>query len=172
MSLRGIVVLAGIGAAVGCSGGGSPAHIEISGMTPDAGAAVAAQAVCTHETKCGDYAIVCIGGGAAGGSGSDAQVQSTTCTASFEPGNYDQCFKDASATIAQLLACPAITATDVDTLDTCFDALVAQKCETQAEANARALAAEAGTSASEPQTPAACALLMAPPASCGFPPKR
>jgi len=141
-------------------------------MTPADGAAVAARAVCTHQAQCGDYAVVCMGSGAAGGNGSDASAPATTCMASFEPVVFQTCFDDARTTLAQLLACPAITAADVDTLEMCFDALDAQKCETQAEADARARAAESGATTSEAVLPAACALLMAPPAGCGFPPKR
>jgi hypothetical protein len=110
-------------------------------------------------------------GGAAGGSGSNAPATSTTCSATFQAEDFNKCFDDAAADIAQLLSCSEITAADVDTLETCFDALDAQKCETQAEANARAKAAEAGNSTPQPEVPAACALLTNPPAGCGFPPK-
>jgi hypothetical protein len=160
--------------AIGCSGGGDgpPARVEISGMTPQAGAAVAAKAVCTHMAQCGSYAITCMSGGAAGGSGSGGPAPSTTCKAVFKPGDFNNCYDGAAGDIEQLLGCSAITAADVDTLETCFDALDAQKCETQAEADARAQAAVTGNSTPQPEVPAACALLMNPPAACGSPPKR
>jgi hypothetical protein len=170
MRLRDIVGLLGFGV-VAC-GGGSAQHVEISGMTPQAGAAVAAKAVCTHAAQCGSYAIECMGGGAAGGSGSTAPAPATTCMAVFDPVTYDKCVSDATPTLTQLLACPAITAADVDTLETCFDMLDAQACETAAEAAARAQAAATSGVASQREFPAACALLTNPPASCGFPPTR
>jgi hypothetical protein len=58
--------------------------------------------------------------------------------ATFEPVAFDRCFDEANVDIARLLACPALTAADVDTLETCFDAIDALKCGTQAEADARA----------------------------------
>jgi hypothetical protein len=170
MSIRGVVILLVFGT-VAC-GGGSQAPVEISGMTPQAGAAVAAKAVCTHMAQCGGYSVTCMSGGAAGGSGSGAPAPSTTCMAVFKPGDFNGCFDDASADIEKLLACSSLTAADVDTLETCFNELDAQPCETQAEADARAQAAATGNSTPQPEIPAACALLMNPPASCGFPPKR
>jgi hypothetical protein len=175
MSGRKIFLLLALGAvACGGGGGGPPAHVEISGMTPQAGAAVAAKAVCTHATQCGAYAIECMSGGSAGGSGSTGPAPATTCMAVFEPGDYNKCYTDASTTIQQLLACSAITPADVDTLEMCFDALDAMACETQTQADARAMAAATTGTTGIPESaaPTACALLMDPPAACGFPPKR
>jgi hypothetical protein len=172
MSLRNIFVLLALGV-FGCGGSdGAPPRVEISGMTPQAGAEVAAKAICTHMAQCGGYAVTCMSGGAAGGSGSGGPAPSTTCSATFKPGNFDDCFNDAKPDIEQLLSCSALTAADVDMLETCFNELDAQECETQAEADARAQAAETGASTPQPQIPSACALLRDPPAGCGTAPKR
>src|SRR3954453_23537315 len=89
-------------AAVAC-GGGTQAPVEISGMSPQAGAATAAKAVCTHAAQCGGYSIECMGGGTAGGSGGEGAATSTPGPAVFEPVDFDKCFEDASGDIAQLL---------------------------------------------------------------------
>jgi hypothetical protein len=57
-------------------------------------------------------------------------------------------------------------------LETCFNALDAQSCETKAEAEARAQAAAAGSSAPQRELPPACALLTNPSAECGSSQKR
>lgn len=148
-----------------CGGSNGPAgHVEISGKTPTEGADVAARAVCTREQRCGQASITC-SGGAAGGSGSDAGT-TFSCTATIRPVDFDECYEDVGGDIAELLACPALTPADVDMLELCIDALVAPKCETQAEADARARASEAGMAPTRPGMPPACAILAQPPPGC------
>ncbi len=166
MSLWTVVVMAaGI---VACGSSGSiPGHVEISGKSPSQGAALAAGAVCRREARCGEVTIACMGGGSAAGSGSDATTLMTTCTGRIEPVDYDHCFTEASADVEKLLSCASLTADQIDTLETCFDALAAQPCVTQAEADAQAHAAESGTSPPPEPPPASCDLLLAsPPPGC------
>jgi hypothetical protein len=154
---------------VSCGGGtAAPAHVEISGKVPAEAGQIAGSAVCMHESQCGAVTIAGAGGGAAGGSGSDAGFTST-CTGTIAPIPYAKCLNEASADITRLLGCPALTPADVDTLEVCFDTLVAETCVTQAEADAMARAAESGTDPPQPDLPAACALLRQPPAGCPGP---
>src|SRR5450432_97700 len=96
--------LLGLGLAVlSCGGNADPGHVEISGKSPDDAAAIAAHAVCAHEAECGSVSISCSSSGSAGGGGSDAGgAPSFSCTARIDPVSYDDCFKDASASIAHL----------------------------------------------------------------------
>jgi hypothetical protein len=151
---------------VACGGGSGAGHVEISGKSPSEGAALAAEAVCMRDARCGSVSIACAGGGTAGGSGSDASGPTSTCVATIEPVAYADCFTQASADITALLSCPALTADQVNTLEVCFDTLAAQGCVTQAEADAQARAAEAGAAPSSGDPPASCALLSAPPPGC------
>ena len=164
MKVRPVATLLGVLIA-GCGGSSAPAHVDLSGKTPAAGADAAAHAVCTREAQCGTYSTLCQGGGAAGGA-STASAPATTCTATFEPIPYDHCYEEASSDIEKLLACPALTAADVDMLETCFDTLATATCPTAADAEARAQAEPSGTTPPAPEIPAACALLMHPPAGC------
>ena len=50
---------------VACGSSGGPTHVEISGQTPTAAAAIAAKAVCTRDARCGHVTVTCNGGGAA-----------------------------------------------------------------------------------------------------------
>ncbi|HVX95171.1 MAG TPA: hypothetical protein VHK47_09705 [Polyangia bacterium] len=156
-----------------CGGGGGSGHVELSGKTPGEGAALAAGAVCRRQVQCGDVSILCMAGGAAGGSGSDASAASQTCTASITPVIYDDCFADAEPDIEKLLACTALTPADRDTLEGCFDALAAEPCVTQADADERARRLAMGVQPTPAEPPAACDLIEHPPAGCaGAPPTR
>jgi hypothetical protein len=156
----------GIGIAFLACGGSGPQHVEISGQTPTEAAALAARSVCLRLARCGNPSIVCTGGGAAGGSGSDASAPTVSCVATIGPVAYDDCYADASSDIAQLLTCAMPSAEQIDVLEICFDMLTARRCITQAEADALARARETGSSPPADELPAACALLMDPPASC------
>lgn len=149
---------------LGCGSSG-PGHVEISGKSPAEAAAIAARSVCTHDARCGHPSITCMGGGSAGGSGSDA-APTMTCTATINPVPYDECYADASADLERLLTCTALSADQINTLETCFDMLAARACVTQAEADAQARAAEMGISPTPDVLPAACAFLAMPPPSC------
>lgn len=168
----GIGLTLGLGIAfVACGGGDMPGHVEISGKTPTEAAAIAAQAVCAHDARCGRVVISCSGGGGAGANGSGA-APTMTCTGTIQPVSRDDCYADASGDIAELLTCAAPTAEQVDTLETCFDALVAEPCVSQAEADAWARAAEMGAPPPEMEVPPGCALIANPPATCQSPPPR
>ena len=109
---------------VACGGGsGGPTHVASSGQTPAAAAAVAARAVCTRDARCGHVSVSCIGGGAAGGSGSDAGAPTVSCVGMIKPIAYADCYADASGDIAELLTCAAPTAEQIDMLEMCFDML-------------------------------------------------
>ena len=152
---------------VACGGGnGAPTHVEISGKTPTEAASIAARAVCTRDARCGHLTIACMGGGAAGGSGSDASAPTSSCVATIVPVAYDSCYADASGDIANLLTCAAPTAEQIDMLEICFDTLAATACITQEQADALARASEAGTSPPPDERPEACALLQSPPTGC------
>ena len=151
---------------VACGGSGGPTHVEISGQTPTAAAAIAAKAVCTRDARCGHVVVTCSGGGAAGSSGSDGGAPTVNCMATIEPIAYDDCYADASGDIAGLLTCAAPTAEQTDTLEMCFDMLAARACVTQADADALARQSEAGNSPPPEDVPAACALLAEPPPGC------
>jgi hypothetical protein len=152
---------------VACGGNSSgPTHVEISGRTPTEAATIAAQTVCTRDARCGHVTISCSGGGAAGGSGSDAGAPTFSCVATIEPIAYADCYEDANGDIAHLLTCAAPTPDQTDMLEQCFDALAARPCVTQSEADALARASETGTSPPPEDLPAACALLANPPPGC------
>jgi hypothetical protein len=73
----------GLGIAfVACGGSNKPAHVEISGKTPSEASAIAAQAVCAHDARCGRVVITCSGGGSAGGNDAAATM---TCTGTIQP---------------------------------------------------------------------------------------
>jgi hypothetical protein len=146
------------------SGGG---HVEISGKSPAEAGAIVAQALCSHEAQCGSVSIVCMGGGSAGTSGSDASATPTFgCKGVIAPVVYDDCFTATSAAIAKLLACAMLTPDQMNTLGTCFDMLDAQPCTTQAEADAQAAATTSGSPPVHLQLPADCAVITSPPAGC------
>ena len=162
----------GLGVAfVACGSSNKPAHVEISGKTPSEAAAIAAQAVCAHDARCGRVVVTCSGGGSAGGNGS-AAAPTTTCTGTIQPTSRDDCYADATQGIAELLTCAAPSAEQVDTLEICFETLAAEPCVTQAEADARARAAEMGVLPPKPEVPPACDLIANPPATCQSPPPR
>jgi hypothetical protein len=119
-----------------------------------------------RDARCGKVSIVCMGGGSAGGSGSDASGPTSTCTGTIEPVAYNDCYTQASADIQTLLSCALLTADQVNTLEVCFDTLAAQSCVTQAEADAQAHAAEGGSAPPPDPPPASCALLSTPPPGC------
>jgi hypothetical protein len=110
--------------------------------------------------------IACSGSGSAGANGSDADVVTSTCTATIEPISYNDCYAKASADIAKLIACAAPTPDQTNTLELCFDTLATRPCVTQAEADAQARAAETGANPPPDAPPAACALLANPPPGC------
>jgi hypothetical protein len=99
------------------------------------------------------------------GSSSDAGI-ANSCTATIKPIGYSDCYGDASGDIEELLGCASLTAEQVNMLEICFDMLAGRRCETQAEADARARAAEAGSGTPSEEPPAACALLASPPPGC------
>ena len=107
-----------------------------------------------------------MGGGTAGGSGSDASPPTQSCMGMINPIAYADCYADASGDIAQLLTCAAPTAEQIGHAGDCFDTLAARACITQEEADALARASEAGNSPPPNELPAACALLMDPPTGC------
>jgi hypothetical protein len=152
-------------AVLSCGGNGGAGHVEISGKSPTEAGAIAAQALCTHEARCGSVSIECMGGGSAGGSGSDA-APTTSCMGVINPVVYGDCFTKTSAEIARLLTCAMLTPDQTNTLETCFDMLNAQACTTQAEADAQALASASGGPPTRPAQPAACAVVMNLPAGC------
>lgn len=154
-----------------CEDSNGPTHVEISGKTPTEGAAIAAQAICAHDARCGHLSISCEGSGMAGGNGGDA-TSTMTCTGTIRPVSRDDCYADASEDIAQLLTCAAPTADQIDILETCFDMLASVPCVTQAQADERARAAEMGVSPPATEFPAACALLAEPPPGCQGAPSR
>jgi hypothetical protein len=161
-----LIVAGGMLIAGGCgSDHGAVGHIEISGKTPGEGAAIAARAVCTRDASCGRVSIACMGGGSAGGSGSDAGF-TMMCTATIQPINYSDCYADAAGDIQKLLSCPALTPQQVNELEVCFDMLAALKCMTQAEADAQARASAAGAAPPPTTRPPECELLVRPPAGC------
>ena len=164
MKVRQIATLLGLLIA-GCGGSSAPAHVDFTGKTPAAGADEAAHAVCTREAQCGTYSVSCVGGGAAGGAGT-ASAPAMTCMATFVPVPYDRCYEQASPDIEKLLACPALTASDVSMLEDCVNTLASATCPTAADAEARAQAEQSATAPPTPDLPAACALLMTPPAGC------
>jgi hypothetical protein len=150
-----------------CGDGNNGAgHVEISGKTPTEAAAVGARAVCSRDARCGHVTIACTGGGSAGGNGSDASAPTSSCVATIELVPYDDCYADASTDIADLLTCAAPTPEQTNMLEICFDMLAARRCVTQAEADARARAIEAGAEPPPDGPPAACALLANPPPGC------
>jgi len=152
---------------VSCGGDNSgPAHVEISGKSPAEAAAVAGRAFCTHEAACGSVSIVCLGGGSAGATGSDASAPTFVCTATIEPVVYDVCYADISADIERLLMCAAPTPDQTNMLEVCFDTLVARSCATQAEVDAQVRAIEAGVEPTRDPPPAACALITSRPPGC------
>ena len=151
-----------------CGSSNGPAHVEISGKTPTEAAAIAAQAICAHDARCGHVVITCMGGGPAGASGSDA-APTTSCMGTIEKILRDDCYADASEDLAELLTCAAPTAEQTETLEICFDTLAAEPCVTQAEADERARASEMGIEPPPEEVPAACALLREPPPACGTP---
>jgi hypothetical protein len=161
----------GLAVAFIACGSSGPSHVEISGKTPTEAAAIAAQAICAHDAHCGHVTITCMGGGTAGGSGSDAGP-TMTCVGTIETVSRDDCTADASGDLAELLTCAAPTTEQTDMLETCFDMLAARPCVTQAEADERARAAETGVSPPAEELPAACALIAEPPPACGGPPPR
>jgi hypothetical protein len=134
-------------------GGG---HIEISDKTPQQGAAAVASAVCGHAASCGDPFLEC--GGGTGGT--------TTCTGGIRPVNGAECSGDAQGDLEELLSCPSLTAAQKDTMELCFDALVARPCLTQADVDALARRAETSpdVAANPFPRPPECAFL-----SEGFP---
>ena len=152
-----------------CGSSNGPSHVEISGKTPTEAAAIAAQAICSHEARCGHVVVTCMGGGTAGGSGSDAAPPSVSCMGTIEKPSRDDCYADASGDLAELLTCAAPTAEQTETLETCFDTLASEPCVTQAEADERARASEMGIEPPPDEGPAACALLKEPPPACGTP---
>jgi len=160
--------LLGLGLAVlSCGGNADPGHVEISGKSPDEAGTIAASAVCAHAAQCGSVSIVCAGGGSAGSAGGDAgRAPSFICTASIEPVVYDSCFADLSASVARLLTCGALTPDQTNTLETCFDMLVARKCTTQTEADARARANESGAVNDGVGLPPECAMFSMQPPDC------
>jgi hypothetical protein len=159
----------GIGVVLAACGSSSPTHVELSGKTPTEAAALAAQSFCGREARCGHAVVTCMGGGSAGGSGSDAAPPTMTCVGTIEKPSREDCTEDANEDLTDLLTCIAPTAEQLDILEICFDTLAAQPCVTQAEADAKARAAETGASPPPDDVPAACALLDDPPAACGTP---
>lgn len=143
-----------------CGSGYTPVHVELSGKTAAEGGAAAARAYCSREARCGRPRITCEGGGPADGGAT------MTCTGTIVPVAFDGCFEDARGDIAELLACPALSAEQIDLLELCFDDLVAKACVSQREADARARAAESGTQPPEDEPPPSCALLVDPPPAC------
>jgi hypothetical protein len=154
-------------ALLSCGGSGDAGHVEISGKSPTEAGPIAAHALCTHEARCGSVSIVCMGGGSAGGSGSDASAGPTiSCMGVISPVAYDDCFTKTSAEIASLLTCAMLTPDQTNTLEACFDMLDAQACTTQAEADAQAMVSASGGTPTRQAQPAACALIMNLPAGC------
>jgi hypothetical protein len=156
----------GLGVAVAACSGGGPTHVEISGKSPDEGAATAARAICARDARCGRPVVTCSGGGSAGSSGSDGSAPTMTCVGTIAPVSYDDCYADASGDIAEVLTCGSFTTEQIDTLEMCFDMVSAQPCVTQAEVDARARDSEMGISPPPEVLPAACALFMNPPTNC------
>jgi hypothetical protein len=153
-------------AVLSCGDNADTGHVEISGKSPDDAAAIAAHAVCAHEAECGSVNIACSSSGSAGAGGDAGAAPAFICTARIDPVVYADCFKDASASIARLLTCGALTPDQTNTLEICFDMLDARKCTTQAQADARARANESGATDDGVGLPPECAMLSMRPPGC------
>lgn len=149
-TLCALVATLGVG---GCGGSDGPSHVELSGKSPVAGSMQAAEAICRRKVACGSVQVSC-------GAGSTTATQ---CSATIVHSDYDHCFNDAQPSLEKFLACPALTAQGVDMIESCVDALVAEVCVTQEQADAAARAAQMNMSAPASPAPPECAFLNFPP---------
>lgn len=137
-------------------GGSSESTATLTGKSPSEASQEAATAICNRNAKCGIVDISCTGG-------TDAATQ---CSASIDHPDAKTCVAQEQPSLEKLLSCAALTASEVETIQQCVDALVAQPCVTQAEAESLALTAQEGMALPPNLPPAVCASLEQPIAGC------
>jgi hypothetical protein len=116
----------------------------------------AADAICKRKAECGVVEISCTGG-------TDIATQ---CSATINHPDATICVAQEQPSIQKVLSCPALTPSELDTIQQCVNALATQPCVTQAQADALAMTAQQGMALPPDSTPAACATLEQPIAGC------
>jgi hypothetical protein len=148
-----VVALLTIGA---CDDTGHPAHVELSGQTPSEGAHLAADALCSRAVRCGTAEIQCV----------SSPEQSAQCSATIVHPDKNTCYTQVEPGIEDLLACPSITPSQVDMIEQCLDAMNAQPCITQIEADEAAKEEANGMSPRPAIQPIECEFLQKPLPGC------
>jgi len=155
--LRGSVMALAIASSAGSCGGSSASPaVTLTGKSPSEAAQDAATAICDRNARCGIVDISCTGG-------TDAATQ---CSASIDHPDTASCVAQEQASLDKLLSCTALTASERDSVQQCVDALVAQPCVSQAEADALAMLAQEGMALPPDLPPTACAPLEQPIPGC------
>ena len=118
---------------------------------------LAAEAICHREVACGEVEISCSGGTSV----------ATQCSATIVYPEVAGCVSDVERSMVRLLSCPTIAPQQVNMIELCVDALAAQACVTQAQADAVAQAAEMNVPLPASPQPPECEFLATPLPGCG-----
>jgi hypothetical protein len=127
-----LVALALASSAAACSSSDSTT-VTLTGKPPDVASQDAANAICKRKAACGVVEISCSGG-------TDAATQ---CSAAINHPDAPTCVAQQQPSIQKVLSCPALTASELEVIQQCVNALATQPCVTQAQADALAMTAEA-----------------------------
>jgi hypothetical protein len=130
--------------------------LTLTGKPPDQASQQAATAICNRNARCGRVDISCNGG-------TDAATQ---CTANIDHPDAGACITQEEPAIFKVLSCPALTEAESQTIQQCVNALVAQPCVTQEQADSLAMLAEKGGTLPPDGPPDACAPLEQPIPGC------
>jgi len=152
----GIPLMVAIAVSSGCGGTARSGHVELTGKPASEGSSLAADAICNRDTACGTVDIQCAGGTNMG----------TTCSATIVHPDQAACYSRLQPRFEQLLSCPALTPAQVDMVELCVDAMAAQLCVTQAQADALAQTAEMTMSVPPAPSPPECDFLGQPLPGC------
>jgi hypothetical protein len=116
-----------------CGDDDGTSSVDIRGLTAEEAAAVSAEAICNQSVRCGAVSYECSSDG-----------QTTTCTGTIEPVQYQECYLDLEPEMrgdfegCELTEAQALQAND------CVNAMADAPCLTQAQVDANAAAREVG----------------------------
>lgn len=148
------VVLVGLSS---CSSSSSDSTgITLSGKSPSEASQEAATAICNKSARCGIVDISCTGG-------TDAATQ---CSATISHPDATTCIAQKQPSLEKILSCPALTTSEIRTVEQCVDAIVAKPCVTQSEADSLAMTAQETMTLPPDLPPAECAPLEKPIPGC------
>jgi len=131
-----------------CNTDDAPLRVDISGLSDPAAAEHLADTMCQHWETCGQASFEC----------SSSVDGPTVCTGEVVFQDYNECYQEVHPDILDDLEQVELTAAEEQLVNDCVNAMLAQKCLTQADVDEIVDAMNRGEEPDwEEDMPAACA---------------